>query len=189
MAAMLLSSRLPQFGQCCMSMSNTHLRISAQLMRRGRTWTISTSLGLGAGLGVRDEVGRVLLNPSAQRGLLRAVALFVERSAIRRPLGLPDDGLHARLPKWRASTVANRAPCLKRSACCLPAGACLRRGSSTRQIALLHAENRKAESRLGNDSFVARALATVVALERERLAGVSATLAKVREQLARLPTA
>jgi hypothetical protein len=28
------------------------------------------------------------------------VALVVDRGAIRRPLGLPADGLHARLPKW-----------------------------------------------------------------------------------------
>ena len=56
----------------------------------------------GAGLGVRDEAGRVLLHQSVQRGLclLGAVALVVERGAVRRPLGLPADGLHARLPRW-----------------------------------------------------------------------------------------
>ena len=57
-------------------------------------------LGSGAGLGVGDEAGRVLLHQAVQRGLLRAVALVVDRGAIRRPLGLPADGLHARLPRW-----------------------------------------------------------------------------------------
>jgi hypothetical protein len=28
------------------------------------------------------------------------VALVADRGAIRRPLGLPANGLHARLPKW-----------------------------------------------------------------------------------------
>ena len=35
----------------------------------------------GAGLGVRDEAGRVLLHQAVQRGLLGAVALVVERGA------------------------------------------------------------------------------------------------------------
>ena len=52
------------------------------------------------GLGVRDEAGRVLLHQSVQGGLLGAVALVVKWGAVRRPLGLPADGLHARLPRW-----------------------------------------------------------------------------------------
>lgn len=57
-------------------------------------------LDAGAGFGVGNEAGRVLLHQSVQRGLLRSVPLVVKRRAIRRPLGLPADGLHARLPKW-----------------------------------------------------------------------------------------
>ncbi|MGE5665237.1 MAG: hypothetical protein ACM3ZD_01220, partial [Betaproteobacteria bacterium] len=45
----------------------------------------------------------------------------------------------------------------------------------------------KATAKLGNESFVARAPAAVVAQERERLAGFGALLEKVREQFARLP--
>jgi valyl-tRNA synthetase len=51
----------------------------------------------------------------------------------------------------------------------------------------LENEIRKAESKLANASFVERAPAAVVAQEKERLAGFGATLAKVREQLSRLP--
>jgi len=57
-------------------------------------------LGTGAGLGLGDEDGHVLLHQTVHRGLLRSGALVVERGAIRRPLGLPADGLHAWLPKW-----------------------------------------------------------------------------------------
>ena len=37
-------------------------------------------LGAGAGLGVGDEAGRVLLHQAVQHGLLGAVALVVERA-------------------------------------------------------------------------------------------------------------
>jgi hypothetical protein len=57
-------------------------------------------LGASAGPGVGDEAGHMLLHQAVQRGLIRAAALVVKRGAIWRPLGLPTDGLHARLPKW-----------------------------------------------------------------------------------------
>jgi len=55
-----------------------------------------------------------------------------------------------------------------------------------REIARLETEIAKAQAKLGNESFVARAPAAVVEQERQRLAGFGATLSKVREQSARL---
>ena len=50
----------------------------------------------------------------------------------------------------------------------------------------LEGEMAKAQAKLGNESFVARAPAAVVAQERERLEGYSHTLDRLREQLSRL---
>jgi hypothetical protein len=58
----------------------------------------SRQFGSGAGLGVSDEAGRVLLHQAVQRGLLWAVAFVVQRGAVRRPLGLPAGGVHDGLP-------------------------------------------------------------------------------------------
>ena len=57
-------------------------------------------IGACSVFGLRDEGRGVLLHQAVQRGLFRAASLVVDRGAIRRPLGLPADGLHARLPKW-----------------------------------------------------------------------------------------
>jgi len=57
-------------------------------------------VGPGGHLCLGDEGGGVLLHQAVQRGQFRAVTLVVDRGAIRRPLGLPADGLHAKLPKW-----------------------------------------------------------------------------------------
>ena len=56
-------------------------------------------LGTRAGFGVGDEAGCVLPHQLVQRGLLRAVGLAMNGGAIRCPLGLSADGLHARLPR------------------------------------------------------------------------------------------
>ena len=45
------------------------------------------------GFNVRSEAGWVLLHQAVERSLRWAVALVVDLGAIRRPLGLPTDGL------------------------------------------------------------------------------------------------
>ncbi|WP_295641271.1 valine--tRNA ligase [uncultured Methylibium sp.] len=55
-----------------------------------------------------------------------------------------------------------------------------------REVARLEGEIVKVEAKLGNESFVARAPAAVVAQERQRLADFSATLDRLRVQLSRL---
>ena len=58
-----------------------------------------------------------------------------------------------------------------------------------KEITRLDTEIAKAEVKLNNESFVARAPAAVVAQEKERVTNFSATLAKLREQFAKLPVA
>ncbi|MDO9422274.1 MAG: valine--tRNA ligase [Herminiimonas sp.] len=55
-----------------------------------------------------------------------------------------------------------------------------------KEITRLDGEITKANSKLSNESFVARAPAQVVAQEKERVANFSATLEKLREQFAKL---
>ncbi|HOF31184.1 MAG TPA: hypothetical protein PK441_10080, partial [Burkholderiaceae bacterium] len=55
-----------------------------------------------------------------------------------------------------------------------------------KEAARLEGEIAKATAKLGNEAFVAKAKPAVIEQEQKRLADFTATLAKVREQLARL---
>ena len=55
-----------------------------------------------------------------------------------------------------------------------------------KEVSRLEGEIAKAQAKLSNESFVARAPATVVAQEQERIASFSATLEKLKEQLGKL---
>ncbi|MFZ6770423.1 valine--tRNA ligase [Undibacterium sp. Di26W] len=63
------------------------------------------------------------------------------------------------------------------------------RARISKEVARLEGEITKAEAKLGNEGFVARAPAQVIAQEKERMANFSATLQKLREQLGKLPSA
>jgi valyl-tRNA synthetase len=58
-----------------------------------------------------------------------------------------------------------------------------------KEITRLEGEITKAQAKLGNQSFVARAPAAVVAQEQARMADFGQTVQRLREQLARLPAA
>jgi valyl-tRNA synthetase len=58
-----------------------------------------------------------------------------------------------------------------------------------KEISRLDGEVAKAQGKLGNESFVARAPEAVVAQERQRLADFERTLVSLREQWSRLPPA
>lgn len=55
-----------------------------------------------------------------------------------------------------------------------------------KEVARLEGEITKAHGKLGNEAFVAKAPPAVIAQERQRVADFTATLAKLRDQLARL---
>ena len=58
------------------------------------------AMGCVIDFGLSKEGCSLPLHKAVQRGLGSGVPVAVDRSAIRRPLGLPANGLRAGLPKW-----------------------------------------------------------------------------------------
>jgi valyl-tRNA synthetase len=56
----------------------------------------------------------------------------------------------------------------------------------SKEVARIEGEITKANGKLGNEAFVAKAPAAVLEQEKKRVADFSATLARLRDQLARL---
>ena len=111
-AAQHLKHRRHQLGLCGQQLAQRngqrkhppaygHMRddVVHQVRRRLRHAELRQA-GADCVFGLGEESRGVLLNQAVQRGLLGAVALVMNRGAIRRPLGLPANGLHARLPTW-----------------------------------------------------------------------------------------
>jgi valyl-tRNA synthetase len=63
------------------------------------------------------------------------------------------------------------------------------RARLSKEVARLEGEIAKAQAKLGNESFVARAPAAVVAQERQRMADFGQNVERLQQQLARLPAA
>ncbi|MFZ6655252.1 valine--tRNA ligase [Undibacterium sp. TJN19] len=63
------------------------------------------------------------------------------------------------------------------------------RARISKEVARLEGEITKLETKLGNEGFVAKAPAQVIAVEKERLSNFKATLQKLLEQLVKLPPA
>ena len=96
-AAVCAMRRAPQDGQNPrrLQLKATSLsRPQSPQRRRRKPWVELVldelrQVGAGLSLSLREKARRVLLQQAVQRGLFRAVALVVDRGAVRRPLGLP----------------------------------------------------------------------------------------------------
>ncbi len=78
----------------------TRHKQSTGLFVSGLSFDELRQIGAGLSLSLREESRRVLLHQTVQRGLFLAMTIVVDRGAIRRPLGLPANGLHDGLPEW-----------------------------------------------------------------------------------------
>jgi valyl-tRNA synthetase len=110
--------------------------------------------------------------------LLQALAKLSEVQVI------DDESIFAQATATAPVTVVGSA----RLALHVEVDAAAERDRLGKEIARLEAEVGKASTKLGNESFVARAPAAVVAQERERLESFVATLERLRAQLLRLNT-
>ena len=126
--------------------------------------------------------------PAAVRGGRRALSCARRRRCCRRWPRLSEVKVFDDEGAWAAAAQAAPVAVVGERAC-----ACSwrstsppRRPASPRRAARLEGEIAKANGKLSNQAFVAKAPPAVIEQERKRIADFGATLAKLREQLARL---
>nr|WP_326530559.1 valine--tRNA ligase [Rhodoferax sp.] len=125
----------------------------------------------------------VVANTAAEGAFLKSAAPVLQALAKLNEVKLFDDQA-----AWAAAAQAAPVAVVGEARICLHmevdvAAEKLRLG---KEVARLEEQITKAQTRLGNEAFVAKAPAAVLEQERKRLDDFSATLAKMREQLARL---
>jgi valyl-tRNA synthetase len=151
-------------------------------------WMARLKAVVGACRNLRSEMG---LSP-AERVPLLAIgdAAFIDAAA---PLlrVLAKVGEVQRLPRDEAFAAASSALPVAvvgevRLALQLKIDIAAEQARLAKEIERVRGQRTKAEAKLANESFVARAPAAVVATERERLAEFSRTLARLEDQASRL---
>jgi valyl-tRNA synthetase len=125
----------------------------------------------------------VVANTAAEGEFLKLAAPVLQALAKLNEVKLFDDQA-----AWAAAAQAAPVAVVGEARICLHmevdvAAEKLRLG---KEVARLEDQISKAQTRLGNEAFVAKAPAAVLEQERKRMADFSATLTKMREQLARL---
>jgi valyl-tRNA synthetase len=155
---------------------------------RADAWVVQLKAVVGACRNLRSEMS---LSPAdrvpllvfgdasffdAAAPLLKALAKLSE---IKR---LPDEAAFARVTRDAPVAVQGDA----RLALEVRIDVAVEQGRLAKEITRLHGEVAKAEAKLGNAGFVARAPAAVVEQERQRLAEFSRTLRRLEDQAARL---
>ena len=138
---------------------------------------------------LRGELG---VSPAQKLPLLAcgdAARIERHRPALQALAKLADVRLFADEAAWMQAVQASPSTVVgaTRLALFIEVDAAAERERLGKEALRLEAEIAKAEGKLSNASFVERAPDAVVAQERERLDAFRATLAKVREQIDRLP--
>jgi valyl-tRNA synthetase len=154
-------------------------------------WVAQLKAMVGACRGLRGEMGlspadRVPLVVLGEAGFFSAAAPVLKALAKLSEVQLLDDeAAFAAASALAPVAVQGNA----RLALKVEIDVAAERERLGKEIKRVEGEVAKAEGKLGNESFVARAPEAVVAQERQRLADFGRTLVSLRDQLSRLPHA
>jgi valyl-tRNA synthetase len=125
---------------------------------------------------------RVPLVTQGDTAFINAAAPLIKALAKVSDVQLADDAAFAAATQAAPVSVVGNV----RMALLVEVDVAVERERLSKEIARLDGEIVKVHSKLGNESFVARAPAAVVAQERSRLAEFTQTLSRLKDQLARL---